>query len=136
MMNGGRQSEPPPGGEAVYRESAVPASRRAPGRDQQNLLSRMVNDYVDGDADFLLGRREALRPVARRHSKLELCVKPVTVELVMAALIDYFKTPQRMAQVWLPVAQNIAETLHEHAVSRRRLASLWNELRADVGGGA
>ena len=69
--------------------------------------------------------------MARRHARQKLDVEPVGVELVHAALIDYFQTLQVPRNEWQKLAAQIARTLLDDPGTHARMQRLWARLLED-----
>lgn len=97
---------------------------------QHALLDRIL---CDASADQAAsspgsGTLSALKTVADRHRGQPFSLNPVTMDLVAAALHEWFAPPAAQQAVWRVIAGRVARTLYDDPRAHERLAALWGRL--------
>lgn len=95
----------------------------------EEVLRRTLETAESLDA-FEASDLKPLLEVAERHRGRPLELDPVTVDLVDAALRDYFRQGPGGMDEWRQIARRIAETLFEDPAAHGRMEVFWNRLSA------
>jgi hypothetical protein len=109
------------------RSGAQPEYSPAPTSDE--LLQRVLQATT---ARLSAGQPPAGDPylaVAQRHPTLEWCLDPVAIEMVAAALSEWFHAARITPQAQTALTRQIAEALFYDPFASDRLHRWWNELR-------
>lgn len=119
--------------------SSQPASEHhspAPEPSPDDVSERSLLDEVlsQTEASFQSGQPEELSnlaeffEVARRYPNKPLVLEPIGIELVQAALKNYFQKLNIPSEKRRKMIITIACTLFEDPVTRERLKTFWNQL--------
>lgn len=95
----------------------------------EEVLRRTLEAAESLDA-FEASDLKPLLEVAERHRGRPLELEPVAVDLVDAALRDYFRQGPGGMDEWRQISRRVAETLFEDPTARERLEAFWNRLLA------
>lgn len=101
----------------------APASRELLEKilEQTNAAQLSLGGEQEDPAPF--------REVAERYRGRPLELDPIGIELVQAALVEYFRSADVSARDWRTVAGWVAGVLFDDPGSRQRLAVLWSRLQ-------
>ena len=113
-------------------EHHSPASEPSPDDvSERSLLEEVLSQT---EVSFQPGLPEELSnlapflEVARRYPNKPLVLEPIGIELVQAALKNYFQKLNIPSEKWQKMIITIACTLFEDSVTRERLKTFWNQL--------
>ena len=132
MLSSQFGSEEPLGSSQPDSEHYRPAPEPSPDvLSERSLLDEVLSQT---EASFQSGQPEELSnlapflEVARRYPNQPLVLEPIGIELVQAALKNYFQKLNISSEKRRKMVISIACTLFEDPVTRERLKKFWNQL--------